>query len=324
MIATKELPNQTLARLTAAFLQTLSQKQLERAVFPFSSPERFNWHYVPRQREGIPLKEMNAKQRTAAEALLQFVMSEVGYRKVTNIRRLEEVLRQMGGSPSVRDPDQYAFTVFGNPATPPWGWRVEGHHLSLNFTVTNDFVTVTPAFLGANPAKVSISPLKGLRTLDAEQDLARKLVQSLELTQREIAVIAAQSFGDILTGPLRAESLNRPVGLPLSEMDDRRRDLAMRLVEEYIQNLRDELAFAQLKRLREAGIERIHFAWAGGFQPEEAHYYRLHGPTLLIEYDNTQNDANHIHSVWHDPTNDFGVDLLGEHYEKGDHSHRHG
>lgn len=215
MVATTQPPNRNLARLTVAFLQTLSQKQRQRAVFPFSSRERFNWHYVPRQREGIPLKEMNAEQRTAAEALLQFAMSEVGYRKVTNIRRLEEVLRQMGNRPSVRDPEQYAFTVFGDPATPPWGWRVEGHHMSLNFTViSNDLATVTPAFLGANPAEVAIPPLQGLRTLAREQDLARKLVQSLELTQREQVMIAAQSFGDILTGPIRAQSLTRRLVCP--------------------------------------------------------------------------------------------------------------
>ncbi len=321
MVAIAEHLNPTLARLTVAFLQTLNQEQLQRGVFPFESRERFNWHYVPRQREGIPFKEMNAEQRKAADTLLQFVMSETGYRKITKIRQLEEVLRQMGERPSVRDPDQYAFTVFGNPATVPWGWRVEGHHISLNFTVISDnLLTFTPAFLGANPAEVRISPLQGLRSLDGEQELARELVQSLELPQRQQAVIATQSFGDILTGPIRAESLKSPVGLPLSEMDEGRRALAMRLIEEYIQNMRDELAQSQLKRISEAGLERIHFAWAGGLESGQAHYYRLHGPTLLIEYDNTQNNANHIHSVWRDLTNDFGVDLLREHYEKGDHS----
>lgn len=320
MVASTEHLNQTLAGLTVAFLQTLSPEQRQRAVFPFSSRERFNWHYVPRRREGIPFKEMNAEQQTAAEDLLRFVMSETGYRKVSNIRRLEEVLRQLGDSPSVRDPEQYAFTVFGDPAIAPWGWRVEGHHVSLNFTViSDDLIAVTPAFLGANPAEVRIPPLQGLRSLPGEQELALELVQSLEPIQRQQAVIATQSFGDILTGPIRAQTLNHPVGLPLSEMDEGRRALAMRLIEEYIHNMRGELAQAQLQRIQSAGIERIHFAWAGGIEAGQAHYYRLHGPTLLIEYDNTQNNANHIHSVWRDLTNDFGVDLLRDHYEKGGH-----
>lgn len=317
-------PNQTMSSLTVAFLQTLNPQQLERAVFPFESCERLNWHYIPRQREGFPLKEMNASQRTAAELLLRFAMSEVGYRKVTDIMRLEEVLRQMGGSRFIRDPEQYAFTVFGNPLTQPWGWRVEGHHLSLNFTVfPNDITTVTPAFLGANPACVPLPPLQGLRTLAREQELARDLVSSLDSTQLERAVIASQSFGDILTGPLRAQSLNCSVGLPLNEMDDRRRDLAMRLIEEYIRNMRGEFAEAQLQRVRSAGIDQIHFAWAGGREPGQAHYYRLQGPVLLIEYDNTHNNANHIHSVLRDPTNDFGVDSLREHYETSHNSHHH-
>jgi hypothetical protein len=205
----------------------------------------------------------------------------------------------------------------------PWGWRLEGHHLSLNFTlVPGQPVAVTPAFLGANPAEVPSGPQKGLRALGAEQDLGRALVRSLTDLQRARTVIAAQSLGDIVTGPGRADSLAAPAGLPLADMSGDQRALAAQLIDAYARNMRAELAEKELGRMREAGIERIHFAWAGPIEPGRAHYYRLHGPTLLIEYDNTQNSANHIHSVWHDPRRDFGQDLLRAHYERGHHHHR--
>jgi Protein of unknown function (DUF3500) len=312
-----------MAAAALAFLGALPPEARTRAVFPFGDKERFNWHYVPRGREGVPFKAMPAPARAAAHELMKASLSAAGYGKAVNIVRLEEVLRRLETFGLSRDPENYAFTVFGNPgASAPWGWRVEGHHLSLNFTlVPGHPVAVTPAFLGANPAEVPSGPQKGLRALAAEQDLGRALVQSLSETQRPRAIIAAQSLGDIVTGPGRADSLAAPAGLGLADMTGEQRALAGRLIEEYARNMRAELAEAELRRMREAGLERIHFAWAGALEPGRAHYYRLHGPTLLIEYDNTQNNANHIHSVWHDPKRDFGRDLLRAHYE---HGHRHG
>jgi hypothetical protein len=248
----------------------------------------------------------------------------VGYGKAVGVIQLEEVLRRLETFGFSRDPENYAFTVFGTPgAAGPWGWRVEGHHLSLNFTlVPGRPVAVTPAFLGANPAEVPSGPRKGLRVLAAEQDLGRALVRSLTDGQRARTVIATQSLGDIVTGPGRADSLATPVGLPLADMTGEQRSLAVQLIEAYARNLRSELAEHELGRMREAGLERVHFAWAGPLDAGRAHYYRLHGPTLLVEFDNTQNNANHIHSVWHDPRRDFGQDLLRAHYERG-HRHRH-
>jgi len=247
----------------------------------------------------------------------------VGYGKATNVIHLEAVLRRLETFGLSRDPENYAFTVFGQPGpSAPWGWRVEGHHLSLNFTlVPGRPVAVTPAFLGANPAEVPSGPTKGLRALAAEQDLGRTLVQSLTEAQRARTVIAAQSLGDIVTGPGRADSLAAPAGLALADMTGDQRSFAAKLIEEYARNMRSELAEQELRRMREAGPERVHFAWAGPLEPGRAHYYRLHGPTLLIEYDNTQNNANHIHSVWHDPKRDFGLDLLRAHYQHGHHHH---
>jgi hypothetical protein len=320
LMALVKLPETPLATLAKAFLQALDPEQRRQAVFPFENRERLNWHYIPRRRRGIPLKQMDAKQRAAADALLRVALSEVGYRKAMGIMQLEEVLRQLEFFSFLRDQENYAFTFFGDPAATPWGWRVEGHHLSLNFTaISSEFVAVTPAFMGANPAKVPEGPHQGLQVLKQEQALARELVQSLEPAQLDRALIAARSLGDIVTGPGRADNLKAPVGLPLREMSEGRRDLAVRLIEEYIRNMQEGFASVQRRLIQEAGIEGIHFAWAGGLKPGQAHYYRLHGPRLLIEYDNTQNNANHIHSVWRDPVNDFGADLLQQHYTSAVH-----
>ena len=313
-----------MAGAALAFLGALPADARKRAVFAIGDRERLNWHYVPRGREGVPFKAMPAPARAAAHELMRASLSAVGYGKATNIIQLEDVLRRIESFGLSRDPENYAFTVFGNPgASAPWGWRVEGHHLSLNFTlVPGQPVALTPAFMGANPAEVPSGPKKGQRALAAEQDLGRALAQSLTAAQRARSVIAAESLGDIVTGPGRADSLAAPAGLPLADMTGDQRSLAAKLIEEYARNMRSELAEQELRRMTEAGSERVHFAWAGPLEPGRAHYYRLHGPTLLIEYDNTQNNANHIHSVWHDPRRDFGQDLLRAHYEHG-HHHDH-
>jgi Protein of unknown function (DUF3500) len=306
-----------------AFLAALPADSRRRATFAFDHKERLNWHYVPRGREGISLKEMPPAARIAAHDLMKTCLSAVGYGKAVNVIRLEDVLRQTETFGSLlRDPEKYYVTVFGTPGPTPWGWRLEGHHLSLNFTVApGKPISVTPAFMGANPADVRAGSLKGLRTLGAEQDLGRALALSLDAGQQRRMLIGDRSPGDIVSGPSRRESFGAPVGLPLADMTGDQRALALRLVEEYARNMRSEMADEELRRLREAGPERVHFAWAGPLVPGQAHYYRLHGPTLLVEFDNTQNDATHIHSVWRDPQNDFGVDLLRAHYQHGHRLH---
>jgi hypothetical protein len=311
-----------MARAASAFLASLEPRQRRRAALALTDPERLNWHYIPRRREGVPFKEMPPASRTAVHELMKASLSLVGYTKAVNIMRLEDVLRQLetfGGL--LRDADNYAVTVFGMPGPDSaWGWRFEGHHLSLNFTlVPGRPIAVTPAFMGANPALVPQGPLKGLRTLAEEQDLALALARSIDTGLRGRLVISGNSLGDIVSGPGRGESLKTPAGVALGELNTEQRALALRLVEVYARNMQTEMAEEQLRRVRDDGIERVHFAWAGPIDARQAHYYRLHGPTLLIEYDNTQNDANHIHSVWHDPRNDFGADLLRAHYRSRHH-----
>jgi hypothetical protein len=308
----------------SAFLAALTADQRRRAVFPADSEERLDWHYVPRKRGGLPLDAMDSRQRAAAHALLRAALSDSGYRKATEILALEAVLGAIEKSGFIRrDPDNYSWSVFGAPedASRPWGFRVEGHHLSLNFAFTTGGYSVTPAFLGANPARVPSGPLEGQRVLGGQEDLARELIRGVAPGARGRAIIGARSLGDVVTGPGRGDALRTPVGLPIGEMVPAHRALAERLIEEFVGNLRTELAEAQRARIRDAGLAAIHFAWAGPTDPGHPHYFRLHGPRLLIEHDNTQNDANHVHSVWRDPTHDFGLDLLAEHYRSG---HRHG
>jgi hypothetical protein len=308
-----------MARAAAAFLAALDAGQRRAATFPFAQDERMNWHYIPRSRSGVAFKEMSAAGRSAAHELIKVSLSSAGYAKAVNVIRLEEVLRQLetfGGL--LRDPEKYYVSVFGTPdAAGSWGWRLEGHHLSLNFSlVPGRAVSVTPAFFGANPADVPSGPHRGLRTLADEQDLAFALARGVDPNLRSRLVIAADSPGDIVSGPGRADSLKTPAGVALGELGAEQRTLALRLIETYARNMRSDVADEALRRLHEAGAENVRFAWAGPIDPRQPHYYRLHGPTVLIEYDNSQNRANHIHSVWHDPRNDFGVDPLRAHYER--------
>src|SRR5215510_647182 len=312
-----------MAKAASAFLSALTPDQRRAAVFSFAQDERKNWHYVPRSRSGLPFKEMSAGARAAAHELLKVSLSSVGYTKAVNVMKLEEVLRQLetfGGL--LRDPEKYYVSVFGASDAAPWGWRLEGHHLSLNFTLApGRAVSVTPAFFGANPAEVPSGPQRGQRALADEQDLAFALARGVDASLRPRLVIAAESLGDIVSGPGRADSLKTPAGVALGELGPEPRALALRLIETYARNMRSDVADEELRRMRDAGADTVRFAWAGPVDPRRPHYYRLHGPTLLIEYDDSQNSANHIHSVWHDPRNDFGVDLLRAHYERGHHRH---
>ena len=312
-----------MAAAATAFLAALPSDLQGRALFDFGAAERVNWHYIPRRREGVTFKDMPASARTAAHALMQASLSETGYAKALNVIRLEELLRQtemLGGF--FRDPENYAVSVFGTPGpAAPWGWRLEGHHLSLNFTLApGKPMAVTPAFMGANPAEVRSGPLQGLRTLAQEEDLAHGLAKTMDAGQRQRMLIGTSSLGDIVHGPGRGQTFEAPAGVAASALGVSQRAQLVRLVEAYARNMRADVAETELRRIREAGVERLHLAWAGSLDPGHPHYYRIHGPTVLIEFDNTQSSANHIHSVWHDPGNAFGADILRAHYERGHHA----
>lgn len=305
----------------AAFLALLDGPAREKAVYPLDDPERFDWNFVPRRRNGLPLKEMTLEQRSAAHAMLSTAMGSQGYLKANAIIELERILGLLEGRPERRDPEDYYVAIFGTPSSDqPWAWRFEGHHLSLSFSFPDSRITITgPAFMGANPARVPSGPKAGWRPLGLEEDLARALLASLSPEQRRQAVIADQAPRDIITGADRVARLQAFEGLAASEMTAEQREGLFRLVAEYVGNMEPEAAREWMTRVREMPSEEIYFAWAGSSELGEGHYYRVHAPTFLIEYDNTQNDANHVHSVWRDLKDDFGGDALARHYQGGGH-----
>ncbi|GAA0531107.1 DUF3500 domain-containing protein [Chitinophaga japonensis] len=305
-----------------AFLQTLDPAAKQQASFAWGDEERFNWHFVPRPRKGLPLKAMNSRQKAAALHLLQTCMSAQGYKKATAIIALESILKVLEGrdpGDDYRDPGKYYFTIFGTPGpAQPWGWRVEGHHVSLNFSAAgNSLVAATPAFLGSNPAIVPSGKEKGLQILKQEAELGFALLRSLDEKQRARAIIQATAPHDIMTGNRRKAMLQSPPGLPYAAMNPQQQQLLRQLVAVYIDNHTKLMADVLLKEIAAAGWEQMHFAWAGARAWGGGHYYRIQNPAVLIEYDNTQNNGNHVHSVLRDLKNDFGEDILQEHYQAG-------
>jgi hypothetical protein len=296
----------------------LTADQQSKAGFSFDDEERLNWHFIPKARKGLTVKDMTPAQRALAHAFLSSAMSHKGYLKAVTIMSLDEILKVIeNGKGPTRDPELYYFSVFGKPGgSETWGWRVEGHHVSLNFTIVNGKgVAAGPIFFGANPAEVRDGPRKGLRVLGEEEDLGRALVKSLSDDQRKAAIIDAKAAPkDIISFNKRHAMLLDPPGISYGQLNDEQKKQLVALVSDYADRLRSDLAADDVARIAEAGWDNVKFAWAGGLEPGQGHYYRLQGPTFLIEFDNTQNDANHIHSVWRDLTRDWGEDLLGKHY----------
>ena len=310
-----------MAAAADGFIETLGTDQRDQGTWELDAEQRFDWHFIPRARYGARLKDMNAEQRTAAHGLLQSVLSSQGYLKATGVMQLEGILGQIEGRPERRDPEDYYFNIFGTPTEDgAWAWRFEGHHISMNFAAAGgELPSVTPAFLGSNPAVVREGPNAGRRLLGAEEDLARELMALFTDAQLRTVIIEAEAPRDIITGNARMVELDQLEGLPASEMNDTQTRALMNVIEEYLNNSNADVADAQMQRIHEAGLENLHFAWAGSTERGEGHYYRIHGPTVLIEYDNVQGGANHVHSVWRDPENDFGDDLLRRHYEEVEH-----
>ena len=307
------------AMATAAekFLSSLTPEQRQQATFPFDSPERLRWHFVPQfERNGLQIKAMTEPQRKAAHELLRTGLSDRGYTTYTQIMQLENILKaqEKGGGP-IRDSEGYRFSVFGTPsAKGTWGWRVEFHHVSLRFDVVNGTaISSTPSFAGANPAEVKDGPQKGQRTLAMLEDTARTLVTALDAGQRKTAIFNTTALNDIVTENANDINPLSPSGLKASEMTAAQKDMLMQVVDSYAGLMAADIAADRLAKIKIAGTDNISFAWAGSIERGQKHYYRVQGPTFLIEFDNTQNDANHVHSVWRDFRGDFGRDLLREH-----------
>ncbi|MBL9086489.1 MAG: DUF3500 domain-containing protein [Planctomycetia bacterium] len=308
-----------MARAARTWLATLPRA--DAAQVPFASDARRDWHYVPRSRPGLALRDMSEPQRAAATALLRAGLSTKGADRAEAIMALEAVLADLeGSSRRFRDPLNYAFVVFGTPGVVPWGWRVEGHHLSVNVTVAAEGrAAFTPLFTGSNPARVPSGPRAGERLQADEVELAFSLVSSLDARQLAAAALRGRSFGDIVAGPGRLDALARPEGLLATELTEAQRATLLRLIEAYVGLARDEAGRPYLDLVR-AGLDTTRFAWAGGMRHGTAYYYRIHGPRVWIELDNTQGGGNHVHSLWRDPLNDFGRDDLRAHYASPGHA----
>jgi Protein of unknown function (DUF3500) len=301
-----------------AFIGSLSPPQKAAALYPLTSAQRETWYFIPITRAGLPFKQMTDAQHALALALLRSGLSQSGFVRTESIIALENVLKELENGAARRDPTHYYVTIFATPsATQSWGWRFEGHHLSLNFTVVDgSHVFITPSFFGTNPADVPSGPKKGLRVLGEEEDLGRAFMKSLDQAQRAAALISNQSPDEIFTSNRpRAEPLS-PAGLTVAHLQPAQRDQLLALLKLYAARYRTEIADAAVADIMASGWEKVSFAWAGGLEPGMGHYYRIQGPTFVIEFDNTQNNANHIHTVWRDFKADFGRDPLAEHYAK--------
>jgi uncharacterized protein DUF3500 len=301
----------------SAFLRSLSAAARARATFPFASAERTRWHWtVPASvpRDGLPLGAMTPAQRKLALALLRSSTSPAGYRKALDIMALQGVLQRMStGLSDPFDPDLYFVSVFGTPGRLAWGWRLEGHHLSRHFTVVGGTVVVEPFFLGAWPTRAGTayrSVARGSRTMPREEDAAREIVRSLDRRLRTQAVFSAESLTDHVTqNAVRVSPLDR-VGVLTGDLPTAGQARVLEIVRTYLANHPPAVARDALARIGPAGLRRTRFGWAGSTRPGEPHYYRLQGPTFLLEFDNSRNDGTHIHSVWRDFQRDFGRHLL--------------
>ncbi len=308
-------PGALMAAAANRFVSSLSAEQKKAGVFAVDDPGRMEWFFIPKDRTGVPLKVLAPAQRELAHALLKTGVSATGYAKATSIMELEKVLAVMEKDPVKRDPEKYYFSVFGTPsADGTWGWKVEGHHVSLNFTVVKGAtIATTPSFFGTNPAEVREGALKGRRVLHAEEDLGRALLLALDPKQRAQAIFTDKAPAELVTANASKVDPLAPVGVAAKNLTKPQAEMLHKILDEYAGNMPPALAADRLAKVQKAGFDNVYFAWAGGPNRGDPHYYRIQGPTFLIEYDNTQTNANHVHTVWRDFAGDFGRDLLREH-----------
>ncbi len=299
------------------FLDSLTDDQKKQAMFAMDDAERENWFFTPVPRKGLALRDMTVAQQHLATALLSAGLSQQGFIKAQTIMSMEDVLRIMEKDDGERrNPGKYYVSIFGKPSeTGTWGYRVEGHHLSQNYTVANGHVVDAPSFFGSNPGEVREGPRKGVRLLAAEEDMGRDLLNALDAGQKKTAIIATDAYKEILTSNAKRASLEgKPQGLPVSKMTKAQAQMLTDLLDVYAGNVPEQMAEARMAMVKQAGRD-LYFAWAGVAERGGPHYYRIQSPTFLVEYDNTQNNNNHVHTVWRDFGNDFGQDLMKQHYD---------
>ena len=314
-------PDQS-AVLANNFISSLTDQQRSKTVLALDTEERYNWHYVPKDRKGIPLLELSEEQKSKAFALLRSCLSTKGYSKTMDVIQLEKVLKivENRADDEYRNSGKYYISIFGKPDQKgSWGWRFEGHHISFNFSSIKNLLTSgTPGFLGANPAIVQSGDQKGKQVLREETEAGFTLLRSFNSQQLESALSKSGSPSDIITGASRKASIDSREGISYSAMTKDQKALFTELIHIYIHRYTKLFADKMISEMNAAGLDNLRFVWAGSQQAiGKPYYYRIQGPTIIIEYDNSQNNANHIHTVVRDLKNDFGGDQLLEHYKQG-------
>lgn len=305
-----------MTRAGQSFLTTLTEPQRNQAAFEFDSPERLNWHFIPRERKGLPLKDLEGDALKAAHKFIQSGLSNAGYDQALNVMSLEEVLYLLEGGEREyrrdrRDPGKYYLSIFGKPGLKgTWGWRVEGHHLSLNYVVKDgEVVSSTPEFFGANPGTIDAGPERRIRVLGPEEDMARQILKLCSPEQQEVAWIEKKAPDDLRGAGEAQPVVTEAVGLPFSKMNANQKELLQALLTEYLKNMPADVSEQRRAKINQHGPDNIRFAWWGSSEQDERHYYRVQGDSFIIEYNNTQNNANHVHSMWRDLAGDFNKSI---------------
>ncbi|MEB2775330.1 DUF3500 domain-containing protein [Algoriphagus sp. D3-2-R+10] len=310
-------------RPATQFLNSLTQDQREKAQLSFDDVSKSSWHYIPStmfSRAGLKLAELSINQKELFNELLQMSLSEMGFIKTRKIMDLENVLLEISGDSAMRDPEKYFIAFYGDPEKDSlWAWSFEGHHISLNFTVLNNVQSLAPRFLGASPATILSGPRKGERTLEKEEDLGFEMINSLSQEQQSVAIFQENLFNDIYTKNSPKVEPLVPVGIKFDELNPSQKNTFLSIIDMYLSTMPEELAEIRMENIKGEELGELRFGWISSTKLGQGHYYRIQGKSFLIEFDNTQSQANHIHTVWRDFDGDFGKDLIREHYKNSDH-----
>ena len=315
---------QDLVQAANTFITTLSAEQKTKAMFPFDGEDRYEWHFFPKtDRKGVAIKEMSDAQRNAAWKLVKSCLDDKAIEQAKTIMSLESILKvteNRSADDDTRDPGKYFFSIYGVPGKETaWGWRLEGHHLSYNFSADrNRLVSGTPAFTGSNPGIVQEGKQRGLEAMQDQADKGFELLASLNESQSKKALFNATAPDEIVTFVSKQASISPQTGVRYAELNPQQQQMLLALVNSYVDRYTKSFAEQMKKEIQQADLNLLSFSWAGSTRRGigNPHYFRVQGPTIIIEYDNTQNDGNHVHSVLRDLKNDFGGDLLLEHYRK--------
>ncbi len=312
--------------VAATFIHSLDSLQKTKSVFEFEQMSRYEWHFLPASmvsRQGIAIKDLDSIQKKDFYALLKIFLSERGYNRTEDIMSYEYLLKELQPGNPNRIPGNYFVAIYGNPGNEStWGWKLSGHHVALNFTVVNNKLAFAPFFFGASPAEIKDGPGKGRRIIKEEEELGFELVNSLTKEQKVKAIFQQEAFAEIVTTNAARVGPLEPVGILAKEMTEQQKIILNKLIVVYLSSMQKETAATRVKRIVAEDMNELRFGWGGSLVAGEPHYYRIQGKTFLIEFDNTQDRANHIHTVWRDFNGDFGTDLLKEHYQNSKHHHK--